>query len=361
MLNIVDISNWQGNAGFNPNAVSTDGYIVKVTEGTGYTDPYYKTFADKTLASGRVLGLYHFATGYNWQAEADYFLSRASAYIGKAVLILDFEGGAVTAGGVNFATKWLDYVKSKTGVTPMFYTYLNVENSLNWSDLAKRYPLWLAQYNNYNAVYGFQPRELYGSLKYWSKMTCFQYTSSGRLSGYSGNLDLNAFYGAKNDWQALVGKNEEDEEVAWHPEVKYNVLGMFKVNRQGGAKLYTSSELTNITQENGQDAIRKYGDFIVWEAKGGAVRAGTQTQWFSQADGLTKINPLAFNDNARAICKITTDDAYTQNEATAGAGGITHLPKGSTWQVFGRVDKYLIVGGEKDGKYVNADKAVIVL
>lgn len=362
MLNLVDISNWQGSAGFNPSTVSTDGYIVKATEGTSYTDPYLKDFADKTLASGRVLGLYHFATGYNWKAEADYFLSRVGNYIGKAVLILDFESSAVTTGGVQFATNWLNYVKEKTGSTPMFYTYLGVENSLNWSSLSKQYPLWLAQYNNYNTVNGFQPRSLYGSLKYWAKMTCFQYTSSGRLIGYNGNLDLNVFYGTKEDWCKKAGNFDGvNEEMAWHPEVKWNQLGMFRINRANGINLYTSSDLAIVTQEDVHDAVRKYGDFVIWQAKGGAVKLGTDVQWASQADGLTKINPLAVNDRARAICKITTDDAYTQNEPDWKTGGIKHLPKGSTWQVFGRVDKYLIVGGEKDGKYINGDKAVIVL
>ena len=31
----------------------------------------------------------------------------------------------------------------------------------------------------------------------------FQYASTGRIAGYSGNLDLNIFYGTKADWKAL--------------------------------------------------------------------------------------------------------------------------------------------------------------
>ncbi|PLA45053.1 GH25 family lysozyme [Lactobacillus jensenii] len=371
MLNGYDISSHNAEAGFRVANVPSDFVIVKATEGTGYTNPYFKRDADDALAQGRLLGIYHYATGYNWQAEADFFLNCVQPYIGKVVLILDFEAEAVMRGKVAFVKSWLDYIKSKTGILPWFYTYLNVENGyinkqnpqgFDWSSVANTYPLWVAQYNNYNPVTSYQPRDLYGSLKFWKNMTAFQYTSSGRI-GNPGSLDLNVFYGTKADWLKYTNNNGENEvdEMSWHPEVKWNQLGMFRINRENGINLYTSPDLAIVTQEDGHDAVRKYGDFVIWQAKKGAVRLGTDVQWASQADGLTKINPLAVNDNAHAKCKIIADDAYTQNEPDWKAGGIKHLPKGSTWQVFGRVDKYLIVGGEKDGKYVNGDKTFIIL
>ncbi|MCT4453179.1 LysM peptidoglycan-binding domain-containing protein, partial [Lactiplantibacillus plantarum] len=62
------------------------------------------------------------------------------------------------------------------------------------------YGLWIAQYNNYNVVNGYQPRDLYGSLKHWKTAVMFQYTSTGRLPGWNGNLDFDVFYGDKSAW-----------------------------------------------------------------------------------------------------------------------------------------------------------------
>lgn len=362
MLDMPDISSYQGDAGLRVGNIKSDGIIVKATEGTGYTNPYFRRDADDTLKLGRVLGIYHYASGYNWKAEADYFLNAVGPYLGKAVLILDYEMPAVLIGRESFAKQWLDYVKEKTGQTPWFYTYLFVENGynskdnptpFNWSGIAKSYPLWLAQYQ-IGAVYGYQHRALNGRLKYWDKMTCFQHTDNGYLPGYGKRLDLNVFYGDKEDWAKWASKDGGvDEEMAWHPEVKYTDIGQFKVNRDNGANLYSDATLTKVIGT-------RTGSFKILSAKKGAVCAGTG-QWFSQADGLTKINPLAINENSSAICKIVADDAFTQNEITATAKGVKHLPKGSKWQVKGRKGKYLRVGGPTDGMYIDADKTVIVL
>ncbi|GAB7171348.1 hypothetical protein TUA1478L_33420 [Lactiplantibacillus plantarum] len=62
------------------------------------------------------------------------------------------------------------------------------------------YGLWIAQYNNYDAVIGYQPRDLYGSLKHWKTAVMFQYTSNGYLDGWSNGIDFDVFYGDKAAW-----------------------------------------------------------------------------------------------------------------------------------------------------------------
>ncbi|MCW1004735.1 glycosyl hydrolase family 25, partial [Streptococcus anginosus] len=85
------------------------------------------------------------------------------------------------------------------------------------------YPLGVAQYNTMSPQYGFVDRDLYGSLKYWKVITLFQNTSTGHISGWNGGLDLSIFYGDKATWNKLVASSMEvDEEMAWHPEVKWN-------------------------------------------------------------------------------------------------------------------------------------------
>lgn len=190
-LNGHDTASHQGNIG----KVAGDFRIVKATEGTGYVNPNY---AHQLSTAPSLTGVYHFASNGDYKKEADYFISKVKDRIGKSILVLDYEPKSPNP---TWAKNWLDYVQSKTGVKPLIYLGLSVENNYNWSAVVKAdYGLWVAQYNNYNTVSGYAPRNLYGTLKYWKSAVIFQYTSSGRLSGYNGPLDFNTFYGDKTAW-----------------------------------------------------------------------------------------------------------------------------------------------------------------
>jgi lysozyme len=207
-LNGIDIASYQSKLDITK--IKSDFVIVKATEGTTYVNPSYATHVQQTVSSGKKLGIYHFLrSDSSAVSQADFYLAKIKPYIGKAVLALDVENttGSVVQNqaGVALAKQWLDYVYSKTGVRPLVYTNSSTENALDWSSIKNaNYALWLAQYNNYNVVNGFQPRNLNGSLKHFSSMAVFQYTSSGRLPGYSGNLDFDVFYGDKSAWDAYA-------------------------------------------------------------------------------------------------------------------------------------------------------------
>ncbi|WP_047999909.1 GH25 family lysozyme [Lactiplantibacillus herbarum] len=203
-LNGFDVSSYQ--TGMDVGSVAGDFVLVKVTEGTDYINPVFNTHVQQALTSGKKLGVYHFIRNdVDIKRQADYFLTKVGRYIGQTMLVLDFEntnGSTIqNQTGVGLAKQWLDYVYDKTGVRPVLYTGISCENSLNWSAVvAANYGLWIAQYNNYNAVNGYTPRDLYGSLEYWKTAVMFQYTSAGRLSGWGEGLDFNVFYGDKSSW-----------------------------------------------------------------------------------------------------------------------------------------------------------------
>lgn len=206
-LNGIDISNYQ--AGIDLAKVKADFVIVKATESMGYFSPSFNAQISGARKAGKLLGIYHFMDGSDPVKQADFFLKKIGSNVNDAVLFLDFEGsGLNNANGIAKAKKWLDYVTSKTGKKPMLYTSLSWENALDFSPIAKAdYGFWIAQYNNYNKVNGYQPRDLYGSLKRVKGMAIFQYTSSGRLAGYNGDLDFDVFYGDKNAWLAYAKAN----------------------------------------------------------------------------------------------------------------------------------------------------------
>lgn len=209
-LNGIDISSWQ--AGIKVANVDADFVIVKATEGTTYKNPYFKQWASETILSGKLLGAYHFVRTGNAVKQADYFVKTVGTYVGKCVLVLDWENrydDAATKQGVAWAKKFLDRVYAKTGVRPLIYMSKNPTRESNWKSVAKNYKLWVAQYKNY-AKTGYQANPWTDSYSYgaWKAPTIFQYTSTGRISGYGADLDLDIFYGTANDWKALAKSNK---------------------------------------------------------------------------------------------------------------------------------------------------------
>ena len=59
MLHGIDIASWQ--AGIDIAATDADFVIIKVTGGDSYVNPYWREWADATLAAGKLLAFYHFA------------------------------------------------------------------------------------------------------------------------------------------------------------------------------------------------------------------------------------------------------------------------------------------------------------
>ncbi len=208
-LNGIDISSWQSDLDISK--VPADFIIVKATGGKGYTNPYFKAQAYATLKSGKLLGIYHFARearcGGTAVQEADYFVKAAGDYVGRAVLVLDWEASALVL-GPSWAKKFLDRVYEKTGVRPLIYMSKSPTREYDWSSVAKHYKLWVAQYLNYSRT-GYQSKPWTDGNGYgaWSSPTMFQYSSSGLLSGYSGNLDLDIFYGNEAYWKKLASKS----------------------------------------------------------------------------------------------------------------------------------------------------------
>ena len=206
MLNVIDISSWQSDLDV-ARMSDTDGVIVKATGGASYKNTCMKEHMGQAARAGKLVGLYHFARdrGHEGsaQAEADYFVAAAKPYVGKATLWLDWEDGAIVL-GPKWAKAWLDRVKAKTGVTPGIYMSKGVCNQYDWSAVAKTYPLWVAQYPNYERT-GWQREPWTDSAPFgaWGKPVLFQYASTGRVKGYGGDLDLDLWYRDRAAWLSM--------------------------------------------------------------------------------------------------------------------------------------------------------------
>lgn len=205
-MNGIDVSSWQ--TGIDISQVDCDFVVTKATEGTSYVNPDCDRVYQQAKSLGKELGVYHYASGGDAVKEANYFVDNIAGYIGEAILVLDFEGKAVNRGSA-WAKTFLDTVYTRTGVKPLIYMSASVVSRYDWSSVrASDYGLWVAGYSKGDTVfYGYNSDiPMNYNVGVWSDcVAMYQYTSSGRLSGYSGKLDMNVFYGDESTWNAYAG------------------------------------------------------------------------------------------------------------------------------------------------------------
>lgn len=196
----IDISKWQD--GIDISKIEADFVIVKATEGIGYVDSCCDKFFQAAKGANKLVGFYDFARPSNDPTkEADYFYQNTKNYFGKAIPILDWESGNTS--NVAWALTWLNRIYALSGVRPMIYMSESVVNSYNWDPVAKaNYGLWVARYRDYGVDYNYDMSNAgqKPSVRHWNGYAMWQWTSSGRLNGYSGNLDCDEFYGDASTW-----------------------------------------------------------------------------------------------------------------------------------------------------------------
>lgn len=195
----IDCASYQ--AGIDPSVVPCDFVIVKSTQGTTYTNPDFYRLAEATLAAGKALGIYHYASGGNATDEANYMLDVASGYIGRAIFCLDWEGIQNDAFGSGRDSAWIDefcsVIENRVGSECLVYLSKSVMG------YAAGHKLWVAQYADMDST-GYQEHP-------WNEgaydCTIRQYTSMGRLDGWGGDLDLDKAYMSRGEWDAWAAGN----------------------------------------------------------------------------------------------------------------------------------------------------------
>lgn len=163
-----------------------DCVIVKATEGTSYKNPYMTTDLGTALELGKKIGVYHYARADKNTAEAEafWFLRNVYPYIGKAILVLDWEGKSLKI-SPSWARKWLDIVYQVTGVRPLIYCSESVIPSIGATVQPGNFGLWVAKYSTKTPI-----------IKPWKVKALWQYTSTP--------YDKSHFYGTESVWDAYA-------------------------------------------------------------------------------------------------------------------------------------------------------------
>lgn len=212
----VDVFNGNGDAGFRGDETDAGFVICKASQGTYFRDSYAAGFAERVLASGKLLGFYHYAGTKDAEAEADFFVGcvKDTWHLADATLWLDYEGKAL-ANGPAWCERFMSRVDKLTGKTCGFYTYQSVLVSQDFAASAHR-PLWVAQYkgtHNEGPITGWQDDPwTVGVFGAWGG-TCaiHQYTGRGRVAGFADYLDLDRGYFTLEQWESWGGSGSKPE------------------------------------------------------------------------------------------------------------------------------------------------------
>lgn len=153
---------------------------------TCYLQGTYRTQVAATIAMGRRAHTYIWWQNVTDRSRADtvldYLLPRVQTPK-QSIVALDVESGAQNTDTVRYA---LNRIK-QLGYTPVLYGYKSyLVNHVDLASLAKKYPLWLAAYPDYNVTakpdYNFFPS--YGNVG------IYQFTSTYVAGGLDGDVDL---------------------------------------------------------------------------------------------------------------------------------------------------------------------------
>lgn len=175
-----------------------DGVIVKATQGTSYVNPRCNHQYELAGQLGKLRGLYHYAGGGNPEAEAQYFINNIKNYVGKAVLILDWESYQNASwGNTSWARQFVDEVHRLTGVWCLIY----VQESALWqvANCAKDCGVWVAKYASMNWNSWTLP-DMSVSSGAFACLTGWQFTG--------GDMDRSIFYLDANAWNKIASGDD---------------------------------------------------------------------------------------------------------------------------------------------------------
>lgn len=272
----IDVSQWNGSINWKnvKNAGIEFAFIRGAYRGYGAKGTLVKdTTADynfeQSKKSGVPVGAYIFSqaiTEAEAIEEANYLLDIVDGYDISLPLVLDFEyasdGNGLTGRlynanlSVSKATSICRaFCKTieEAGYTAMVYANKDMlENDLNADQLSKDYKIWLAHYTsktNYKGDYNF-----------------WQFTSTGKVSGISGNVDINYWYIEQGQSKQLIQSNGQ-----W----LYYLNGVFQSGFTGLEKIDSKwYYIQNGKWQSSYTGLVKYSSGTQYYVKGGIIQHG---------------------------------------------------------------------------------------
>ena len=184
----IDVSEWQGNIDFaRVKEAGIEVVYIRAGQGFSYKDAKFERNYEEARKSGLKIGVYHYMTARSVEdarTQAKFFVSLISGKQIDCRLAMDFESfGSLSRDEVNqIALAYIDEVKKLSGKEVVVYSNTYDATYVFNSEVARE-PLWVAQY-------GVSEPQDNG---HWNNWVGFQYSSTGRINGINGNVDLDRF------------------------------------------------------------------------------------------------------------------------------------------------------------------------
>lgn len=199
----IDVSEWQGIIDWKKVKAAGIEFAMIRTSISQHTDKTYEYNITEAKKAGIKIGAYHFCyaeTPEEARAEAKVFLDAIAPYEFDYPIVIDIETGVQSKLGkeklTEIATIMLEAVK-EAGYYPMLYS--STSWFLNLYDMSKLqdYDLWVADWR--------------GVLGYTQNCGMWQYSCTGRVSGITGDVDLNICY---KDYEKIIREGGYNKPVA---------------------------------------------------------------------------------------------------------------------------------------------------
>lgn len=176
----IDVSRWQGEVNWSQVAADDVSFVMLGTRSKGEVDPYFHRNIQGAAAAGVQVGVYIYSLATTPEMaveEADFVLNLIKDYPVSYPVALDMEDNVQAA----LSSEQLAAIANafctriaQAGYYPIIYAneyWLN--NHLDMSRM--NYPVWVARYSQ-------KPT--------WSSPVMWQCTSTGRVNGIAGNVDI---------------------------------------------------------------------------------------------------------------------------------------------------------------------------
>lgn len=202
---VIDVSDWQDKIDWNKvKADGVVGAIIRYADGTTLDKRFQENMVN-AKAAGLHIGSYIFSrakTKAEAEAEAERLFNACKPYDLDMPLYIDLEVSSLSKYADTVAAAFLNKMAA-LGARGGVYANLNWWNHY-LTGTAKNYsasPFWIAQYND---TMDYKPAD---------RMGMWQYTSSGKVDGINGKVDMDKCYVAY--WNTHQ-KNSKAEEIVAH-------------------------------------------------------------------------------------------------------------------------------------------------
>ena len=189
-MNGIDISIYQQNIDLRNIDKSIEYVYIKATEGVNFVDKAFTRNTENAKASGLKYGYYHFMSEQTSPSQqAIDFYNAIKQYDYSLIPVLDIENntkGRTKTQVTDRVLEFLNKFKELSGIDCIIYTYTSFESAYLDSRVAN-YKCWIANYNGGSS---------YPTPIIFKNYVGHQYSGSGRVQGYNGQIDVNNFTSA---------------------------------------------------------------------------------------------------------------------------------------------------------------------